>query len=460
MEKPRYIALTDISTGIEVDDRQSLIRLLLYSNEIQIEGLIAVTSCFLKNGAKKHNENIIHKIINEYGKVRHNLLAHKNDHPTSEYLDSVTFCGIDKYGKAYGNGFCEEKYNDNAGVRQIIKAADKSETPLFIGLWGGANTLAQAVWTAEREKSEADFKSFLSKLRVYSISDQDSAGKWLRDTYGDRLYYVVSPSRPDRSGSREYYKATWPGISADRNGHGSENGKDRTGGFSGADYETVSNRWIKNNIIKISSYGKLYPKTRFITEGDTPAFLGLISNGLNAPGNIEYGGWGGRYVLQKIDGEKHRIYSNSSDTVYGVDGEFHTSPQATVWRWREDFQNDFAGRMLWTSTDDFNSVNHNPVLRSEQTVVFAKPNEKVKLSVKSYDENASGMVFSWIHYPEAADNDFYIDLSGEKSSEIEITVPSKAESDIHIIFRATNGGPPPMSSYLRFIIKIKQEMLV
>lgn len=56
MKKPRYIALTDISTAIEVDDRQSLIRLLLYSNEIQIEGLIAVTSCFLKNGAKKHNK--------------------------------------------------------------------------------------------------------------------------------------------------------------------------------------------------------------------------------------------------------------------------------------------------------------------------------------------------------------------------------------------------------------------
>lgn len=52
-DKARYIVLTDINRGIEQDDIQSLARLLLYSNDIEIEGLIACTSCFLKHGAKK-----------------------------------------------------------------------------------------------------------------------------------------------------------------------------------------------------------------------------------------------------------------------------------------------------------------------------------------------------------------------------------------------------------------------
>jgi hypothetical protein len=32
------------------------------------------------------------------------------------------------------------------------------------------------------------------------------------------------------------------------------------------------------------------------------------------------------------------------DTVAGVDGQRYTSDQATIWRWRKAFQNDFAAR--------------------------------------------------------------------------------------------------------------------
>ncbi len=40
--KPRLLVLTDI--GNEPDDQMSLVRLLLYSNELDLEGLIATTS--------------------------------------------------------------------------------------------------------------------------------------------------------------------------------------------------------------------------------------------------------------------------------------------------------------------------------------------------------------------------------------------------------------------------------
>jgi hypothetical protein len=45
-QKNRVIILTDIEA--DPDDTQSLVRLLLYSNEIDIRGLIATTSCWHK----------------------------------------------------------------------------------------------------------------------------------------------------------------------------------------------------------------------------------------------------------------------------------------------------------------------------------------------------------------------------------------------------------------------------
>ena len=44
--KPRVIILSDI--GNEPDDQMSLVRLLLYSNELDIEGLLASTSTWQK----------------------------------------------------------------------------------------------------------------------------------------------------------------------------------------------------------------------------------------------------------------------------------------------------------------------------------------------------------------------------------------------------------------------------
>ena len=45
--KHRVIILTDIEA--DPDDTQSLVRLLLYSNEIEIKGLVATTSCWQQN---------------------------------------------------------------------------------------------------------------------------------------------------------------------------------------------------------------------------------------------------------------------------------------------------------------------------------------------------------------------------------------------------------------------------
>src|SRR5579875_3272879 len=143
------------------------------------------------------------------------------------------------------------------------------------------------------------------------------------------LFYIVQPSTLT---SGEYAYATWTGISGDmyyRNG-------------DGADLTTVTNEWLEKNI-RIGPLGKLYPRFMFIMEGDTPSFLGLIDNGLNAYRRPDWGGWGGRYVYRQPYGETHAIWTQggdlfsrvtSQDEVTGIDGQQHISDQATIWRWR------------------------------------------------------------------------------------------------------------------------------
>lgn len=79
-------------------------------------------------------------------------------------------------------------------------------------------------------------------------------------------------------------------------------------------------------------------------EGDTPSYLSLIPNGLNNPERPDWGGWGGRYDL--LNDPEANLYLDSVDTVLSpITGEYVTSPQASIWRWREHFQQDFRARM-------------------------------------------------------------------------------------------------------------------
>ena len=63
------------------------------------------------------------------------------------------------------------KDNKNAGSDLIIKMADeKDERPIWVGVWGGANTLAQAIWQVQQERTPEQLKA-LQKVRVYTITD-------------------------------------------------------------------------------------------------------------------------------------------------------------------------------------------------------------------------------------------------------------------------------------------------
>jgi hypothetical protein len=202
LAKERVFVLTDISN--EPDDEESMVRFLVYANEYEIEGLVATTSQHLR---ERTREDLIRRQIDAYSQVRPNLVIHSKGYPSKEDLLAVTSTGQPAYNMAaVGKG------KSNPGSRLILKAADKEDDrPLWISVWGGANTLAQALWDARKERSAEDLKKLVAKLRVYTISDQDDAGRWLRMEFPD-LFYIVTPS----STWQEYFRATWTGISGDR----------------------------------------------------------------------------------------------------------------------------------------------------------------------------------------------------------------------------------------------------
>jgi hypothetical protein len=165
-DKPRLLILTDI--GGDPDDIQSLHRLLLYSNEINIEGIIATATWGAKGvrklGTYYINENLIHDVINDYKLIRDNLLLHSRDYPTDVYLRSVVRGGQANRGvDNLSPGLSTQ------GSKHIISVVDASEKLLNIAIWGGAHDLAQALLDVKSSRSEDDVNHFISKIRVYAI---------------------------------------------------------------------------------------------------------------------------------------------------------------------------------------------------------------------------------------------------------------------------------------------------
>ena len=262
--KNRVIILSDIEA--DPDDTQSFVRLLLYSNVIDIEGMIATTSVWQKTRIAPES---IKKIIQAYGKVQPNLLKHEPGFPEAGALLALVKQGPPKYGmEGVGKG------KDTEGSDWIIKKLEENDPrTLHVAVWGGVNTLAQALHKLRETRSPAELKRLVSKLSVYTISDQDDSGIWLRNNFPD-LKYIVSPG--DHYGS-----AIWTAINSQ---------------IKGQSNEEISNQWLAQNIQQDQGpLGAAYPDVSWGMEGDTPSFLHLIPNGLNNAERLDWGGWGGRY---------------------------------------------------------------------------------------------------------------------------------------------------------------------
>ncbi|KAF2872846.1 hypothetical protein BDV95DRAFT_568167 [Massariosphaeria phaeospora] len=470
--KPRVFILSDISN--EPDDAESLCRYLLYANQFETEGLVACTSTWMKDRVCPQD---MEKIVDAYGGAVENLNKHVHpdwQYPSAESLKNLIRKGAETYGmSAVG----DEIPLSPGGELLYQRVVAPSRQPLWVLCWGGTNILAQVLLKIDQKFSPEDSARLMSRLRVYAISDQDDTGSWIRSNFPD-IFYIVSVH-----GWNQYGLAAWTGISGEIY-YGFDQG--------GPDFAKFEKQWIKENI-QIGPLGSVYPDYMYIPEGDTPTFLYLIQNGLGISEFPSYGSWGGRYARTDIsaNGSNSNHYSDAVDRVKGLDGRIHTSNQATIWRWRDAFQNDFAARIKWTTEPNLSACNHNPVININDATgiqpvrIEAEAGSTITLDAsQTYDPDARDtLTFKWFHYKEPSATQWLVDVEvadleikklDEEGRKVEVTLPpaEKCALDaasgkpvekgqlLHLILEVTDDGVPPLTSYRRILVQVTNKKLL
>ncbi|HUT94838.1 MAG TPA: nucleoside hydrolase-like domain-containing protein [Thermoguttaceae bacterium] len=427
--RPRLIVLTDI--GGDPDDQQSMVRLMVYSNEFEIEGLIASgTPGELKEAVTR--PQLIGEIVDAYGQVRGNLAQHADGYPSAEYLQTRIKAGNPQRGRdAIGEG------RDTEGSRWIISVVDRPDPrPVNITIWGGQTDLAQALWRVRADRGAGGLNEFIQRIRVYDIGDQDKIVDWIwREFPG--LFYVLGQAADGHDKREAVYR----------------------GMYLGGDQSLTSRDWMETHIRQEHGpLGALYPTRTWtapnphsaMKEGDTPSWLYFLPVGLSDPGHPDWGGWGGRFVLAE-----ERIWRDAKDSVGEVaDG------RSTVWRWRDAFQRDFQARMDWC-VEPREKANHAPTAVYNGDATRAVLTEQVRRGgticlsgAGSNDPDGHELTYHWWVYPEAGTYRGKPTLDGANSPQVNVTLPPDATGEVHVILEVTDNGQPSLTSYRRVVIRV------
>ncbi len=442
-QKTRLIVLTDI--GQDPDDEQSMVRLLHYSSEFQIEGLIATGDNNASYESAVIRDDIIHKMIDDYAKIEHNLKVHA-DFPDAKMLRSIVKKGSYKGGvdvpldKFIGKGF------DTEGSDWIISVVDKEDvSPVHIAVWGGSCDLAQALWKVKNSRSSEELAKFVSHMRVFFVGLQDRSNQWIIDEFPD-LWLILALDPNDK------WQSSYRGM------------------FWGGNMSFTTREWIDENIHNHTVLADNYPDKAFtggekrnpngaMKEGDSPSFLYFLDNGLNVLEHPEWGGWGGRFK-EECPG----YYSDANDSFYDISvGKEVDSPRATVFRWRADFQNDFAARIDWGKSGSYGDANHAPKIlftgqaNQNPMMLKCKTDEVIMLDASiSFDQDNHQLKWEWIYYREAGSYEGDLLIEKLQNGKAEVQIPKDATAkNLHIILRLSDDGEPSLCAYQRVILQVE-----
>jgi hypothetical protein len=419
--KPCVIATTD---G-EVDDRSSMIRFLLYSSDFDVIGIVQVNSKFQKSGHS--GEKWIEAQIDEYEAVLPNLRVHNPDYPDADDLRSVLRLGNENRNDLY-IAPPDMSTKNTQGEQLIIQALlDDDPRPVHVLSWGGANTTASALWRLKYsgDYTPEQFNYAVSRIRIYCIWYQDGGGQWIEDNVKEAFineayrwddvwdYHSIGTTNPSKQ--RAYKKKAWLD---EKTGHG--------------------------------PLGAMYPQS-YTSEGDTPSFLHLINNGLEAQNDYTLGGWGGRSAYDNPEDKPNHV----TDEHIKDDGDSNKM----YWRWIIPAQNDFAARMDWCVAPNYNEANHQPVAEIVgNNVRTVSPGQTIILDASpTGDPDGDRLTYFWWQYHDADSAISKVAINNPNSiNNASFVVPDDPGKQVHVIFEATDDGSPPLKSYQRIIFNISE----
>ena len=412
--KPRVIVMTD---G-EIDDRSSMVRFLLYTNDIELLAIIQTSSVYQRKGWS--SDKWIEAQIDAYEKVYPNLKIHDPSYPTAGYLRSILIVGdeeeahiiVDRQSPRRFPGMKPEidpaGWPDTPGSDRIVEILlEDDPRPVYIQAWGGGNTAARAFYKL-KTKYPDDYDRAVSKAVMYNIWYQDGAGNYI-EWHHPKVTMVIS----------YFFFGTWD--------YGSQR----------YTYQFVKD-YVKNNH---GPLGALYPQD-YISEGDTPAYLYSIENGLRSHENPMYGGWGGRF---------YNVYGNIYRDV----------SKGSYFKWIEFANRDFEARMKWCVTEKFEDANHKPVIAIKGALDrTARSGETVILEADVTDPDGgekftSNRSILWWQYKEAGTYDGMVETTDPRNRTISFIAPYVTRPEtIHMVIEATDNGTPRLTAFKRVIIKV------
>ena len=189
--KPRLVVCTDIAPAdVEPDDMESMVRLMAYADCFEIEALITSVGWNCDPYPKEWAQYLT-RVIEAYRKDVPNLMRRSGQSeflpleeengqqrignwPSADYIKSRAVMGSEHGGiKVIG------ERNDSPGSELLIRLADEDDPrPIYVAAWGGANTLAQAIWRVKQTRSDDEVKNFVRKFRLFTMS----SANWVSNT--------------------------------------------------------------------------------------------------------------------------------------------------------------------------------------------------------------------------------------------------------------------------------------